>query len=200
MILCLVLLSTTLVDRAVALYGNDVVTLYDLRVYTAIHSLPSEGITDDTLREYARQVIINRLKLKEIDILGGIEVSEFEIDEALSDLPESVRTHPMIASHLREYVQQDLKLKKYVQKRFVPQVFVSPREISETYASRFEGDASPPPLEQVEGEIVQLLSLRKLNQLLKSWEEELEKSVMIRYLETPAEPETEVESVFPTDS
>lgn len=184
MILSLILAASVLLDRAVAQYDRDVITLGDVRDHVLMMQLePDEGESEeDFQRRMAREIILKRLRLNEIRSLGFSGAGDEEVDARVQLLAGTPALENLTIKQLRSHVQGELTLKHYIQERFLPQVFVSEKELTALYRDRFETEPDPPPFEQVREEMERLLKLQKLNDLLKDWNSDLLSGITIRYL------------------
>ena len=184
MILTLLLLSTVLVDKAVAIYGLEVVTLSEIRDHVRInHVVPLGEESEQAFMErVVSDIVLRHLKLQEVETMGEMEIEASAVEDALDNLARDGLDPPVDPDLLREMVREELILKRYIEKRFIPQVFVSRREVDEVYGEKFKGVPEPPPLKVVEEEIRRYLSLKKLNRLLREWEEDLLSRTEIRYV------------------
>ena len=176
--LALLLSAATLLDRVVAVYHDTcVVTLSEVREYRALLAPGAGDLSDEAI---VREIVLRRMKVEEIEAVGNVRVTEEEIKRAMEELHHGT-TPPEETPLVRKLLKEDLLIRKYVKKRFLPQIFITEDERRKLFSERFPDRAYGSMTPSEKSLIDRLLRLEKLNALIEAWNDELMQGITIRY-------------------
>ncbi len=175
------------VDRVAAVVDTQVITLTDLLWAIRYRGLeiPDDPVARrDMLLESLTQLVEQKLIAREAAQTPGIQVtpqdiearvtayrSQFPSEEAFQQRLTQIEMTP---SDLRELVARQLAVLQFVKVRFEPFIIVLPDQIEEYYSDELvpelrSGGQAPPPLEVVEEQIRQVLTLQRTNAEVENW-------------------------------
>lgn len=193
----------TLKDRVVAVVDEDPILESDLNRAIALgFSQRRGGEAEGAFRRRALDELIqDRLRFHEVDRFGFEDVPVEDIEERLAKIRASfgspgefqkvLRDNGLTTESVRQIVTRQLLVWTYVQERLGPGVFVDAESINRHYRERLVPEMkrlgkTPPPVEDLRQEILEVLQAEKLNQELEKWTEELRRKADIAvYLDNP---------------
>jgi parvulin-like peptidyl-prolyl isomerase len=167
------------VDAIVAVVSGQPITLSDLRAATELGLLPSSAPLD---REALVERLIEReLKRAEVERFSvtlpdtaGVARRLGDIRERLgaADLAAVLDRLAMSEARLRAWIEDDLRIERYVQQRFDPAAQPSDEEALLWYRSRegeFARDGRPQPFAAVRDEVRARLAAERRRAMLDEW-------------------------------
>lgn len=205
-LLCLLMfvscpLPAVIIDRIAIIVENSIIKdsdiSRDLRVTSFLNAAPLD------LGEPARKTAANRL-IDQIFIRKEIQIGDYpvaspeqadqELDQLVKDrfksegsLEETLKRYGITAPDLRSHFLWQLTVLRFIDARFKPAVLVTDEEIEKyysehqaTFTKEHPGNSS---LDDVRGEIEELLAGQRVNKLFFAWLDERRKNTSIKYLE-----------------
>ncbi len=153
--------SAEVVDRIVAVVNDSVITLSELKAAMALakDEAGEEGAgalpAGVELRSRVLDNLIEQKLVKQASDRAGIEISEIEIDRAISSVLEKNRIAKdallvalaesgLTLSEYREQLRERLREQKFINSQFRSKVVLSPEEIEEYYIQNLERYYGPP--------------------------------------------------------
>ncbi len=186
------------VDRVVAVVGDEVITLTDLRWQIALHNYPqptTEAQKHQLYRDVLDQLINQHLIARDISKTPFIEVSEDELNKFFEDyvqrfgsrekLGERLRELGMTETDLRRILRRELAVNKFIELRFEPFVIILPDDIQDYYRGEYvpelkKKDLPVPDLSVVRETIRQILTVRRTTAQLEDWVQNARSRAQIR--------------------
>jgi hypothetical protein len=173
-----------IVDQIAAIVDGEAVTLSDVRwlIQFRDQTIPEDPEQKEQLYSIVlKQVIDEKLIVAEARNTPGVEILQEEIEDRLDayrqrfssedEFQRKLRFVGMTLQDLRELFRRQLVVGKFVQVRIEPFVIVLPREIEnyyrETVLPMFQDN--PVPLELMESQIHEVVTLRKTNEEMDRW-------------------------------
>lgn len=193
----------TLKDRVVAVVDEDPILESDLSRAIALgFSQRRAGEAEAAFRRRALEALIeDRLRFHEVDRFGFEDVPVEDIEEELAKIRDRfgspaefqkvLRDNGLKAESVRQLVTRQLLVWTYVKERLGPGVFVDAESINRHYRERLVPEMrrqgkTPPPVEDLRQDILEVLQEEKLNQEIHKWTEELRRKADIAvYLDNP---------------
>lgn len=176
-----------IVDRVAAVVEGEAVTFSDLRWLVQYRNLPVPPDAQEARRFYLEvlnQVIDQKLIAREALQTPGITIREQDVDVQIQAFrtrfpseqafQERLREMNMTLSDLEELIHRQLAVLRFVQVRFEPFIIVLPDQIEAYYNQEVVPQAQQaghlvPPLELVEEQIRELLTVERTNQEMDRW-------------------------------
>lgn len=184
-----------LVDRVVAIVNGEPITLSEAR---EVISLAPGSAPAPTLGEAVERLIAARLMEREARRYPAEPPAPEEAEATFRALQErfddpdhyraTLLRLGIREDYLRRRIERELRVDRYLDRRFGPLVQVNRREVEQYYREVLLPDLPPgaqPPLEQVEGSIRRILAERDRNRRIAAWVEELEEAAEIVRLPLP---------------
>ena len=186
--------SAEIIDRLVAVVNRQTITLGD--VQREIKSQDLDQSVSDTgtnpshgqklTEEQATQRLIEQVLIyQQIQEFPGTEVSEQDVASQLAEMEKKAGGSEAWSRHLknvgislgevRERVQWQLQVMKFIDRRFREFIVVNPAEIESYYKDQFlpdlhkRGIGEAPALSEVEEKIRDILIEKKLNVQVEEW-------------------------------
>ncbi len=205
-LLCLFLIASVslpgvIIDRIAIIVQGSIIKdsdiSRDLRVTSFLNATPLD------LGEQARRTAGSRL-IDQIFIRKEIQIGDYpvaspqqandELDQVVKDrfrsegaLQEALKKYGITAPDLRSHFLWQLTVLRFIDARFKPAVFVTDDEISKYYTEneaalrkKYPGKSS---LDDVRGQIEDVLAGQRVNKLFFAWLDERRKDTSIKYLE-----------------
>ncbi len=182
--------APTLVDRVVAVVDDEPILHSDLRRVIGLGLV--ERRPDESERELERRVldglIDQRLRLHEVERHDFGPLPPEEVDRQVErlranfdddqDFQRTLERLGLDAKGLRLLLARQLRVLVYVEKRLGPRVFVNADDVDAYYRDVLAPEmrrrgVEPPALDDVRGQIREVLREEKLNGLIATWTEEL---------------------------
>jgi hypothetical protein len=192
------------IDRIVAVVNQQVITLGDVEQEEKFQDL---GLVADPLAEDRKEtqkliqseiihkLIQQRLIRDQVLSFPGSEVNSSEVERQMEALKQKwggeQQFQRMLAGDdisldgLRQRLEWQMQVLKFLDSRFRQFVVVEPKEIEEYYTKEFlpelakRGETINPPLTQVEEQIRQIIAEDKINAEVDSWLKSLTQSATI---------------------
>ncbi len=198
--------AAEVVDRVVAVVNDRVITLSELNAAyaVALGGLKGSGLGDEDTVETRSKVLdnlIERTLIKQAAEKAGIEVSEWEIDNAIEDVKrQNNLTHEalMVAlassgltyNEYREQMRDEIRQVKFVNRRFRSKIVIQDEDVEEYYTQHIDDYYTAPSFRLrilfLSSRDRRLLELR-LKAVMKGLNEGEEFSELVRqYSEGPA--------------
>lgn len=195
--------GAALKDRVVAVVDEDPILESDLHRAIALGFAERRaGEAEPAFRRRALEGLIqDRLRFHEVDRFGFEDVPVEDIEEELAkirarfgspaEFQKVLRDNGLNAESVRQMVARQLLVWTYVKERLGPGVFVDSESISRHYRERLVPEMrrqgkTPPPVEDLRQEILEVLQAEKLNLEIQKWTEELRRKADIAvYLDNP---------------
>lgn len=198
LVLCLTLLAGAsgmrageVIDRIVAVVNRGVVLQSDLDIAVRYQALlegrPLKSITDHDLKLTLDRLIDQQLLFEEMGDAGSFALSDQEAREKVAE----VRTQfPEVSSDgawralllsygldeqiLEERIKSQVEVMRFVDLRLRPNVRIEDSDVATYYRGEFlprlrQAGGDEVPLDQVSGRIRQLLTERRIDELLSTW-------------------------------
>lgn len=187
--------SAELVDRVVAIVNGEPVTLSEAREVIALApgSAPAPSLGEAVERLIAARLMEREARRYPAEPPSPEEAeATFRALQERFDDPDHYRATLLRLGiredYLRRRIERELRVDRYLDRRFGPLVQVNQREVEEYYRQVLLPDLPPgaqPPLEQVEGSIRRILAERDRNRRIAAWVEELAEAAEIVRLPLP---------------
>ncbi|MCI0624225.1 MAG: SurA N-terminal domain-containing protein [Acidobacteria bacterium] len=190
-----------IIDRLVAVVNRQIITLGDVEQELKMQELdPTAGESagaslsqqQKVTQELALQRLIEQTLIREqIQQFPGIEVTDEEINSQLTAMQNKAGGAEKLAAEkidlqaLRNRLQWQLQVMKFIDYRFRQFVVVDPKEIEAYYQNQFlpelrkRGAQPEPALAEVEEKIRKILTEEKLNVQVDEWLASLRKDAAI---------------------
>lgn len=184
--------SAELVDRIVAIIDQEVITLSEAEEALRVGRVRAS--TSLSLREVVDRLIERRLVAREVDRFTPTPVPQAQVEAALVDVKESFPSESayeaaLADNHLSEQeleaeLREQLKVTRYLDRRFRPLSYVSDDEVAQYYENELLPQLPPglpiPDQEDYADEIRRIIEERKFNERVDRWIEELTARASIR--------------------
>ncbi len=195
------LLPAVIIDRIAVVVGSSIVKdsdiSRDIRVTDFLNSQPLD------LSEKARKASASRL-IDQIFIRKEIQIGDYpvatpqqadqELDRLVSSrfkneaaLQDRLRRYGITAPDLRSHFVWQLTVLNFIDARFRPAVLVSDAEVESYYRDHAAALRREHPgkdsLDDLRGEITNLLSAGRVNKLFFAWLDEQRKNTKLKYFE-----------------
>jgi len=194
-------LPGVIIDRIAIIVENSIIKdsdiSRDLRVTSFLNAVPLNlGLQ---ARKTAASRLIDQIFIrKEIQIgdypVASPEQADQELDQLVKgrfksegSLEETLKRYGITAPDLRSHFLWQLTVLRFIDARFKPAVLVTDEEIEKyytehrtTFSKEHPGKSS---LDEVHGEIEELLAGQRVNKLFFAWLDERRKNAAIKYLE-----------------
>jgi len=174
LLLALLLLSPTVVERVLAVVNGHPVLLTERQALQAVRGVAPDAalelLIDETLMyEQARRT----------------PQAAVTVEEEQSARNEVLEKHPELLSEvarpdLTRLLRRQLSILKYVDFRFRPQARPTDEELQRAYAEEYGGQPDPPGFEAAVAALRSRLVRRQLDQKVEEWIKELRASAEIR--------------------
>jgi len=143
------------------------------------------------------QIINQKLISRQAQQTPGIGISQEEVDIQLQayqrrfssqdQFQENLKSMEMTESDLRDVIQRELAVWKFVQNRFEPFIILLPQQIQQYYDETLipqlrETGAPLPALELVQDQIQEILILERTNQEMDRWVRNTRRKAQVRVL------------------
>ena len=143
------------------------------------------------------QIIDQKLSSRQAQQTPGIGISQEEVDIQLQayqrrfsspdQFQESLKSMEMTESDLRDVIQRELAVWKFVQDRFEPFIILLPQQIQQYYDETLlpqlrETGAPLPAFELVQEKIREILILERTNQEMDRWISNTRRKAQVRIL------------------
>jgi len=196
------LLKGVIIDRIAIIVGNSIVKdsdiNRDLRVTNFLNGDPlnlSAGARKAAANRLVDQIFIRReIQLGNYATASPEEANK-ELDQLMrqrfkseSSLQDALKKYGITAPDLRSYFLWQITVLRFIDARFKPAVLVTDAEIESYYNEQqtmlrrqHPGKAD---LENVRGEITDLIAAQRVDKLFFSWLDEQRKAATIKYLES----------------
>jgi hypothetical protein len=136
--------KSELIERTMAIVGNQVITLSDVRTALALGLTPAS--TDrDPISTATRRLVDRLLVLREVQRYAPPEPPEAQIDQELTrvrerfaspgSLTEALEEGGFSEAGVRAWVRDDLRIASYLSQRFAAVVVPADDEVASYYAS-----------------------------------------------------------------
>jgi hypothetical protein len=185
-----------LVDRLVAVVGEQAITLSDVRAARMLHLVEMESsATDEAL---VAQLVERELMRAEVERFGMPQPPAETLDARMRILrgrfasPDAwkgaLETCGLSESRLRAWVADDWRIEQYLQQRFDAAAQPTDEEVVQFYQSRereFSSDGRPRPFEDVRDEVRRRLTDVRRKTLVDEWLTGLRRRTEIMRLPAP---------------
>jgi SurA-like N-terminal domain len=183
-----------IIDRLVAVVNQQTITFGDVQREMKSQELDQSILDTGTnpshqqklTEEQATQRLIEQVLIyQQIQEFPGTEVSEKDVASQLAEIEKNAGGSEAWSRHLknvgmslgevRQRVQWQLQVMKFIDRRFREFVVVNPAEIESYYRDQFlpdlqkRGIGEAPPLSEVEEKIRDILIEKKLNLQVEEW-------------------------------
>jgi hypothetical protein len=204
--LCLFVLAScslpaVIIDRIALIVENSIIKdsdiSRDLRVTSFLNATPLD--LSGQARKTAADRLIDQIFIRKEIRIGDYPVAspqqaDQELDQLVKDrfksegaLQDSLKRYGITAPDLRSHFLWQLTVLRFIDARFKPAVLVTDHEIEAYYtehkAAFIKEHPSKSSLDDVRGEIEDLLAGQRVNKLFFAWLDERRKDTSIKYLE-----------------
>lgn len=191
---------SAVVDRVAAVAEGGVITLSDLRWLIRYKGYDVPAATDSRdafLRTILEQIVDQTLIAAEASRTPGIRIEAEDIERQVAayrerfdteeDFQEQLDRLDMDAEDLRDLIQRELAVLRFVKLRFEPFVIVLPDEIQRYYDQELtpelrRGGQEPPRIGLVEEQIRQILSVQQTTEEVDRWVQERRRTASVSIL------------------
>ena len=188
------------VDQVAALVEGEVISLSEVRKLVQYKGweVPEEPQKRrDLYLTVLDQIINQKLISRQAQQTPGIGISQEEVDIQLQayqrrfssqvQFQENLKSMEMTESDLREVIQRELAVWKFVQNRFEPFIILLPQQIQKYYDETLvpqlrETGAPLPALELVQEQIREILILERTNQEMDRWVRNTRRKAQVKVL------------------
>jgi hypothetical protein len=171
--------GTELIERTMAIVGNQVITLSDVRTAVALGLIPASK-DGDPISAATERLIDRLLVLREVQRYAPPEPPDAQIEERLASLRARFATPALLTQTLeaggftetsvRAWVRDDLRIESYLGQRFAAAVVPGDDEVSAYFSShREEFDPIQTGFEAAAPIIRERLSRERRNELINDW-------------------------------
>jgi hypothetical protein len=177
--------SAVTVERIGAVIDGQVITVSEVSQFVELRFFPRTADSDDDhRREVLEALIAQALRLRDVERFGASDIPLDSIESRLREIQgrfaspaefeAAVGRAELTLDEVNALIKRQLQVEEYIRERFNPMVFV-PNEDIETYyrttwtTQRRQRGLSVPPLDQVRGEIRQLLQSTRLTEEIERW-------------------------------
>lgn len=177
--LCLCLGRAEILDRIVAIVGDQEITASDVDRQLRLEALFSgrQVRDDEASRRQATERLIDQTLIAQDSVLSGMPLTVEERDQTLAELrrqgfgslsfQEGLRRYGLDAEQVAEFLFAQIRFTRYLQFRFRTGQSVSDEEIEAAYRAEYGDAAIAPPLESVREDVRAELLDRKALDLLE---------------------------------
>jgi hypothetical protein len=189
-------------DRIAARVGNDAITESSLRRHLrmeAFFASHSPDLGPESRRKAAERLIDQILIRRELELNRFAPPSSAEVDAQVAELMKtrnedsaalnrSLEGYGFALEDLRNEIQYQIMLLRFVDFRFNAGVLVTDAEIQDAYEKEVvpeakQRNAKPPSAEDARAAILKLLTYRKTTTALEQWLAQARQQVKIRIFE-----------------
>ncbi len=175
------------IDQVAAVVENQVITLSDL-LWTLRYrrqEIPQDPVERrELLLQTLEQLVEQKLIAREAAQTPGILVTPQLVETRLAayrdqfpseeEFQAKLRSMQMSPNDLRELIRRQLAVLQFVKVRFEPFIIVLPDQITDYYLNELTPELvasqqTPPPIEVVEEQIRQILTLQRTNAEVDRW-------------------------------
>ncbi|MFQ5930185.1 MAG: SurA N-terminal domain-containing protein [Acidobacteriota bacterium] len=189
-----------IVDQVAAVVGGEVITFSDvswLARYKGFKVPEDPNKKRDLYLTVLDQIIDQKLISREAQQTPGIQISPQEVETQLQayrrrfssedEFREKLKSMEMTLDDLQDLMRRELAVWKFVQIRFEPFIIVLPQQIRQYYEERLipelkQSGTPIPPLELVEEQIREILTLERTNQEMDRWVANARRKAQVRIL------------------
>jgi hypothetical protein len=168
-----------LIERTMAIVGNQVITLSDVRTAVAL-GLIAVSKDPDTISPATERLVDRLLILREVQRYAPPEPSDARIEEQLAAVRGRFATPALLAqaleaggfteSGIRAWVRDDLRIASYLSQRFAAAVVPGDEEVTAYFtAHRDEFDRTQTLFESAAPIIRERLSAERRAELIDDW-------------------------------
>ena len=154
--------SAEIIDRLVAVVGNEGVTASDVELEIRLEALfgdRSGGESRADVESALNRLIAQRLIAQDMALAGFLNVDEKDLDAAAAALREAdfgglsfeqaLEKHAVSEPQAREFLRRQLRFSRYVDFRFRAGIEVSEEDLTRRYRAEYGRGPEAPPLEKV---------------------------------------------------
>jgi parvulin-like peptidyl-prolyl isomerase len=189
-------------DRIAARVGNDAITESSLRRHLrmeAFFASRSPDLSPESRRKAAERLIDQILIRRELELNRFAPPSSADVDAQLAELMKSrkedaaalnrsLESYGFSLEDLRNEIQYQIMLLRFVDFRFNAGVLVTDAEIQDAYEKEVvpearQRNAQPPSADDARAAILKLLTYRKTTTALEQWLAQARQQVKIRIFE-----------------
>jgi hypothetical protein len=173
-------LGDEIIERVLAVVAGDVITLADVTAAHDFGLVPSVA-TADPIADVLARLIDRSLMLAEVDRYAPPEPTPADIDGALAAVRGRFSTQPafdaalaragMDEKYLRETLRQDLRIRAYIEQRFMVPA-PGDDELAAYYQAHiaaYTQNGRPIPLEEVRSPLAQAVIAERRGALVNTW-------------------------------
>ena len=182
--------ASELVDRVVAVLDRSVITLSEAEQAQALQKLQCEAC-ESNLTQVVERLIERRLIERELARYPHEKLTDELVEEAVEGLREvfpdeesfrlTLDELELEEAELYDRFQRELRINRYLERRFRGLVYVTEEEIETYYREELPRDAGAvPELSAVAELIRRLLEEKKFNARLDAWITELKSEAQIK--------------------
>jgi hypothetical protein len=202
-----------ILDSVVAVVNHQVILASDLDLeMRIIHLLPSGSRSDFTPQSALQRLTTRALIEQQIvqEDPHGLEVSSKELDDALTELRQSLpacktrdclstegweaylATLGLTSEEVRDYWQHRMAVLRFIELRFRSGIRISQEEIqkyyNQTLLPQYARPEDAPPLERISPRIQEILLQQQVNDLLTQWLKSLQDQGEVEILDPALRP------------
>jgi tRNA isopentenyl-2-thiomethyl-A-37 hydroxylase MiaE len=173
--------AQSVVDRVVAIVGEQVITLSDVRAAQALGLV--EGPAGLTREQLVTRLIERELMRAEVERFGAAEIAPAVIDARVqvvrSRFPSAAAfaaaldVHGLSDARFRAWLLDDARIEQYVQQRFGAAAQPTDEEVQQYYLSRerefADVEGRPRPFADVADEVRQRLVASRRQTMVEDW-------------------------------
>lgn len=151
-----------IVDRLVAVVGDEGITASDVELEIRLEALFSERSSEGSPADFKgalERLIDQRLIAQDMALAGFLNVEEDQLEAAAAQLraadfrglgfEEALAKHDVGEEQAREFLRRQLRFARYVDFRFRAGIEVSEEELTRRYRAEYGRGPEAPPLESV---------------------------------------------------
>lgn len=172
--------AQSVVDRVVAIVGEQVITLSDVRAAEALGLV--ETATGLTREQLVTRLIERELQRAEVERFGAADIAPAVIDAraqavrsrfpSAAAFAAALDAHGLSDARFRAWLLDDARIEQYVQQRFGAAAQPTDEEVLQYYLSRepeFAVDGRPRPFADVADEVRQRLVASRRQAMIEDW-------------------------------
>ena len=189
-----------IVDQVAALVDGEIISFSEVQQLVQYKgwAVPEEPQKrQDLYLTVLDQIIDQKLSSRQAQQTPGIGISQEEVDIQLQayqrrfsspdQFQENLKSMEMTESDLRDVIQRELAVWKFVQNRFEPFIILLPQQIKQYYDETLvpqlrETGAPLPAFELVQEQIREILILERTNQEMDRWIRNTRRKAQVRIL------------------
>ncbi len=166
-------LQAEILDRTVALVGTEPILRSEVRAQVRLEAMFDDrplDESDEALEAALERLIDQKLLSAQIGLSGMDYEDPSELERQVRELStqtfaglpltDALSRYGLTAQQAQDFLRRQLRFANYVRFRFRSGLEASPTDVRQEYRLLYGGLANPPPLEDVESELIDRVRMR----------------------------------------